>query len=111
MAINSVQIMIVEHSELVKRIKQLNDYVYSKASDEDNKIEFANKCIQLNAMKIYEKALRARLENQDIVCEDGEYFAHLAKPDIHYSVGSNDSKVDCEVKFDDGIITDRVVSK
>lgn len=111
MATNFVEHMIHEHSELVERIKQLNDYVYSKASDEDNKIEFANKCIQLSAMRTYEKALRARLENQDIVCEDGEYFAHLAKPDVPYSVGSNDSKVYCEVKSDDGIVTDRVVSK
>ena len=85
MATNFVQRMMIEHSELVERIKQLNDYVYSKANDEDNKIEFANKCIQLNAMKTYEKALRARLENQDIVCEDGEYFAHLAKPCVHHS--------------------------
>ena len=84
MATNFVERMIVEHSELVERIKQLNDYVYSKKSDEDNKIEFANKCIQLNAMKTYEKALHARLENQDIVCEDGQYFAHLAKPCVHH---------------------------
>lgn len=80
MATNFVQRIMIEHSELVERIKQLNDYVYSKASDEDNKIEFANKCIQLNGMKTYEKALRARLENKDIIYENGEYFAHLAKP-------------------------------
>lgn len=84
MATNFVQRIMIEHSELVERIKQLNDYVYSKESDKDDKIEFANKCIQLNGMKTYEKALRARLENQDIVCEDGEYFAHLAKPCVHH---------------------------
>lgn len=80
--------MILEHSELVERIKELNDYVYSKKSDEDNKIEFANKCIQLSAMKTYEKVLRTRLANQDIVCEDGEYFAHLAKPCVHHCDGN-----------------------
>lgn len=80
MATNFVERMIREHSELVKRIKKLHNYVYSKASDEDSRVEFANKCIQLAAMKKYEEALRARLENQDIICEDGEYFAHLAKP-------------------------------
>ena len=35
MATNFVQRMIIEHSELVERIKQLNDYVYSKKSDKD----------------------------------------------------------------------------
>lgn len=84
MATNFVQSMMIEHSELVERIKQLSDYVYSKKSDKDDKIEFANKCIQLSAMRTYEKALRARLENQDIICEDGEYFAHLAKPCINH---------------------------
>ena len=91
MATNFVQRMMIEHSELVERIKQLNDYVYSKASNEDNKIEFANKCIQLNAMKTYEKALRARLENQDIVCENGEYFAHLTKPCTNHCDGDCDN--------------------
>lgn len=84
MATNFVQRMIVEHSELVERIKKLHNYVYSDASDKDDKVEFANKCIQLAAMKKYEEALRARLENQDIIYEDGEYFAHLAKPCINH---------------------------
>lgn len=97
MATNFVQCMIIEHSELVERIKKLNDYVYSKKSDKDDKIEFANKCIQLSAMRTYEKALRARLENQDIICEGGEYFAHLAKPCIHHCNGDCD---ECEVNDD-----------
>lgn len=84
MATNYVNSMMIEHSELEKRIEQLHNYVYSKASDEDDKVEFANKCIQLAAMKKYEEALRARLENQNIICEDGEYFAHLAKPCIQH---------------------------
>lgn len=91
MATNFVQRMIIEHSELVERIKQLNDYVYSKKSDKDDKIEFANKCIQLNAMRTYEKALRARLENRDIIYEDGGYFAHLAKPCINHCDGACDN--------------------
>lgn len=75
--------MIEEHSQLVVRIEKLNDYIYNdKAIDIDDKVEFANKCIQLTAMKKYEEALRARLENLGIVCEDGEYFAHLTKPCI-----------------------------
>ena len=70
--------MIEEHSELVVRIQKLHDYIYSDKSNADNKVEFANKCIQLTAMKRYEKALRARLENAGIVFENGEYFEHVA---------------------------------
>ena len=70
--------MIDEHSELVVRTKNLHDYVYSEKSDNDNKVEFANKCIQLSAMKKYEEALRARLENQGIFFEDGNYYENIA---------------------------------
>lgn len=84
MATIFVQRMIVEHSELVERINKLNDYIYSNESDKDDKIEFANDYIQLIAMRTYEKALRARLENRGIICENGKYFAHLAKPCIHH---------------------------
>ena len=70
--------MIEEHSGLVVRIQKLHDYIYSDKSNEDNKVEFANKCIQLAAMKKYEEALRARIENAGIVFENGEYFEHVA---------------------------------
>ena len=70
--------MIEEHSGLVVRIQKLHDYIYSDKSNSDNKVEFANKCIQLAAMKKYEEALRARLENAGIVFENGEYFEHVA---------------------------------
>jgi hypothetical protein len=97
MATNFVQRMMIEHSELVERIKKLHNYIYSDASDKDDKVEFANKCIQLTAMKKYEEALRARLENQDIICENGEYFAHLAKPCINRCDGDCDNcKSNCD---------------
>lgn len=70
--------LIEEHSNLVVRIQNLHDYVYSSASDADNKVEFANKCVQLAAMKKYEEALRARFENAGIVFENGEYFERVA---------------------------------
>ena len=70
--------MIEEHSELVIRIQKLHNWVYSDKSNADNKVEFANKCIQLAAMKKYEEALRARFENAGIVFENGEYFEHVA---------------------------------
>lgn len=70
--------LIEEHSQLVVRIQKLHNYVYSDKSNVDNKVEFANKCIQLAAMKKYEEALRARFENAGIVFENGEYFEHIA---------------------------------
>ena len=70
--------LIEEHSQLIVRIQKLHNYVYSDQSNADNKVEFANKCIQLAAMKKYEEALRARFENAGIVFENGEYFEHVA---------------------------------
>ena len=75
---NYQKALIDEHSELVVRIEKLHDYVYSDSSNNDTRIEFANKCIQLAAMKKYEEALCARLENAGIVFENGEYFEHVA---------------------------------
>lgn len=66
--------MVEEHKDLVTKITKLHNYVYSEKSDNDNKVEFANKCIQLSAMKKYEEALRSRLNNQGIIFEDGIYF-------------------------------------
>ena len=74
-----VKRMIDEHSQLVVRIQKLHEYIYSDKSDKDNKVEFANKCIQLSAMKKYEEALRARLENQGIFFENGQYFDRVAE--------------------------------
>ena len=82
--------MIEEHSGLVIRIKELHNYVYSEQSNADDKVEFANKCIQLAAMKKYEEALRARFENAGIVFENGEYFEHVAS--IKADVSENNNK-------------------
>lgn len=99
MTTSFVERMIAEHSELVERIKKLHNYIYSDASAKDDKIEFTNKCLQLAAMKKYEEALRARLENKDIIWEDGEYFAHLIKPCTHHCdntcVACEAEKTDC----------------
>ena len=70
--------MIKEHGDLVIRIQNLHNYVYSDKSNADNKVEFANKCIQLAAMKKYEEALHARFENAGIVFENGMYFERVA---------------------------------
>ena len=70
--------LIEEHSNLVVRIKSFKDYIYSSASDADNKIEFANKCIQLAAMKKYEECLRARMENTGIIFDNSNYLERVA---------------------------------
>ena len=75
---NYQKALVEEHSNLVVNIQKLDDYIYSDASDNDNRIEFANKCIQLAAMKKYEEALRARLENAQVVFESGKYFENVA---------------------------------
>lgn len=69
--------MIEEHAKLVINTSKLHDYIYSNNSDKDDKVEFANKCIQLSAMKKYEEALRARLENQGIFYENNQYFERI----------------------------------
>ena len=76
---NYQKTLIEEHSQLVVRIQKLHNYVYSDQSNADNKVEFANKCIQLAAMKKYEEALRARLENQSVFFENGQYFERVAQ--------------------------------
>lgn len=70
--------LVEEHSNLVVRTQNLHNYVYSDTSNADNRVEFANKCIQLAAMKKYEEALRARMENAGITFEDGNYFERVA---------------------------------
>uniref|UniRef100_A0AAU8MHG0 Uncharacterized protein n=1 Tax=Geladintestivirus 6 TaxID=3233138 RepID=A0AAU8MHG0_9CAUD len=74
-----VQCMVEEHSQLVVRTQVLHEYIYSDKSNDDNKAEFANKCIQLAAMKKYEEALRARLENQGVFFENGQYFERVSE--------------------------------
>ena len=94
--------MIEEHSGLVVRIQKLHDWIYSNKPIKDDKVEFANKCIQLASMKKYEEALRARLENAGIVFENGNYFERVASINpviatVMPDAGS-DYDVDCEAK-------------
>ena len=75
---NYQKALIEEHSNLVVLTQKLHDYVYSDSSNDDTRIEFANKCIQLAAMTKYEEALRARLENAQVIFESGKYFENVA---------------------------------
>lgn len=91
--------LIKEHSELIIRLDSLHNYIYngekSKSGHsvkDDNKVEFANKCIQLKGMKIYAEALEARLANAGIYFEDDMYLqnvANIISPSTEGQVGSD----------------------
>lgn len=81
--------MIEEHAQLYVRIQRLHDYVYGEESNKDDKIEFANKCIQLAAMKKYEEALRARLENCHIHYVNGDYLERVATVEVASGLDEN----------------------
>lgn len=101
--------LIKEHKELIERIHVLNDYVYSgEAEKNDCKIEFANKCIQLSAMKKYEEALRGRLYNSGIIIAENNYLEVIDTPEhklpgsfaelgltMFYDEGKGDDKTNC----------------
>ena len=95
-----VKRMVDEHSQLVVRTQKLNEYIYSDKSNKDDKVEFANKCLQLSAMKKYEEALRARLENAGIMFEEGQYFEKVASitPTIVPPVNTTGSDYDIDKK-------------
>lgn len=72
-----IQRMIQEHKELVARIEKLNAWVYGDAYKTVHPSEFANECVQLKAMKVYEEALRARLFNAGVKIANGEYLVAI----------------------------------
>lgn len=96
---NYQKALVEEHSGLAVRVSKLHDYIYSDKSNNDHRVEFANKCIQLAAMKKYEEALRARLENAGIVFEEGQYFEKVASitpcVDVDMPAKGNDFDKDC----------------
>lgn len=70
--------MVSEHSELhVKRVT-LEDKIYNGDTSNINKADFANMCMQLAAMRQYEKCLEARLSNMDVIFENGVYLEKIA---------------------------------
>ena len=74
---DNINEMIQEHKELVARINKLNAWVYGDAYKTVHPSEFANECIQLKAMKVYEEALRARLFNAGIKIAGTDYLVAI----------------------------------
>lgn len=73
-----VEKLIDEHSQLYVRIEKLHKTIYEKDTSHINKVDFANMCIQLAAMRQYEKCLIARLNNAGISFENGAYHECVA---------------------------------
>ena len=67
------QVLMEEHAGLFIKINELHADVYG-ANNTDNKADFANKAIQLRAMRTYEDCLRARLKNQGIDFDGTRYL-------------------------------------
>lgn len=72
-----IERMIQEHKELVPRIQKLHNWVHGDAYKHVDATEFANECIQLKGMKIYEEALRARLTNAGVIFDNGDYLISI----------------------------------
>lgn len=75
--------LIVEHKELFARMNELANDIYGQNADD--KIEYANKCIQLKGMKMYYEALSARLVNAGIAIDCGGYFEHITDEQLSSS--------------------------
>lgn len=86
--------LVQEHSELMIKINKLHKFLYDNNGINlhtdiknnttqdallENMIEYANKCIQLNNMRNYAKALECRLNNIGIAFNDGTYSKIIAK--------------------------------
>lgn len=70
--------LIEEHAQLLIRVQKLHNCIYIE-NNQDNKVEFANKCIQLASMKKYLECLEARMCNVGIYFEDGTYTEKVAE--------------------------------
>lgn len=97
--------LIDEHAQLVTRTTRLHNYIFIEEPTktghtvkDDDRVEFANKCIQLSAMKKYEEALRARLENAGVVFENGDYFERVATINVPNTAESFGSDYDADAE-------------
>ena len=89
-----VKEMVEEHSQLYVRLVKLNDDIYNKDTSHINKVDFANMCMQLAAMRQYEKCLIARLNNAGISFENGAYHECVAV--INTSQSEEDNQENAE---------------
>lgn len=76
-----VKRIVEEHKQLVVRIEKLNNFIYNEDTSHVSKADFANLCMQLSAMRQYERCLRARLANHGIAFEDNDYYLIIDRID------------------------------
>lgn len=76
-----VKRIVDEHKQLVVRIEKLNNFIYNEDTSHVSKADFANLCMQLSAMRQYERCLRARLANHGIAFEDNDYYLIIDRID------------------------------
>lgn len=95
------QSLIKEHSDLKIKLDNLESYIYSPAFEDENKAEFANKCIQLKGMRIYAESLEARLANVGIIYENGLYLHNVATINPPYVEGCFGSDYDADSERDE----------
>lgn len=74
-----VERMINEHKELITRMSKLGNWI-GNPQNNDNKLEFALKFSQFNAMRMYEEALKNRLSLAGITVANGKYFEDPVEP-------------------------------
>lgn len=86
-----VKRMIVEHKDLCEKLDRLDAWVHNPETPKTvNAVSYANKCIQLSGMKMYEEALRAELHNQGIEVDGDNYYATIKVEDEEESAIDND---------------------
>lgn len=76
-----VKRIVDEHKQLIVRIEKLNNFIYNEDTSHVSKADFANLCMQLSAMRQYERCLRARLANHGIAFEDNDYYLIIDRID------------------------------
>ena len=94
-----VKRMVEEHSQLYVRLEKLNDFIYNQDTSHINKADFANMCMQLAAMRQYEKCLVARLNNAGVSFDNGDYHECVAV--IAAPQGNDNDIVDAEENQED----------
>ena len=94
-----VKRMVEEHSQLYVRLEKLNDFIYNQDTSHINKADFANMCMQLAAMRQYEKCLVARLNNAGVSFDNGAYHECVAV--IAAPQGNDDDNDDAEENQED----------
>ena len=86
-----VKDMIIEHKDLCERIDKLSNRVCDKdILKKVDPVEYANECLQLHGMSIYEKGLRARLHNCGIEIANDSYYATIKIEDEEEVADDND---------------------